>query len=113
MKQKRLTRLTPFLFTVKKYLPGSLFWGIFLGGIVAVNAIGTTKAGINLGQFAASLIKTPGLFALFGQFHALDTIEGYAVWKTFVISTVVMGIWGILTSGQLFRGDEEEGRLEL
>lgn len=104
---------TSLLFTIKRYLPIALLWGIIAGIDVAANAIGTTKASINLSVMSLTLAHNQGIMAVFGQGYQLNTLGGYVAWKSLGITSVILAIWGFLCGSTLFRGDEEAGRLEL
>lgn len=62
---------------------------------------------------ARSLQANVGIAALFGRTRAVDTIGGFAAWRSLGVLMVVGGCWGVLTGARLLRGEEDAGRWEL
>jgi ABC-2 type transport system permease protein len=62
---------------------------------------------------ARSLESNLGLAALFGRTRSVDTIGGFAAWRSLGLLIVVGGCWGVLTGARLLRGEEDAGRWEL
>ena len=61
---------------------------------------------------AHSLGANVGLQALFGPTRALDTVGGFAAWRSLGMLTIIGSIWGVLTGTWLLRCEEEAGRWE-
>lgn len=57
--------------------------------------------------------NNPGLHALFGVSHHLDTVRGFTAWRTLGVLTIVGAIWALMAATKRFRGEEEAGRWEL
>jgi ABC-2 type transport system permease protein len=55
----------------------------------------------------------PGFQALYGQAHRLETIGGFSAWRIGGLMTVFFGIWGLLASTRMLRGEEDAGHAEL
>jgi polyether ionophore transport system permease protein len=62
---------------------------------------------------ARSLQSNVGVAALFGRIRAVDTVGGFAAWRSLGVLMVVGGCWGVLTGARLLRGEEDAGRWEL
>ncbi|HEY7946023.1 MAG TPA: hypothetical protein VID75_00025, partial [Acidimicrobiales bacterium] len=54
-----------------------------------------------------------GINALVGPARAINTVAGYTSWRALGILGLLGGVWGLLTSTRLMRGEEEAGRYEL
>ncbi|MEU8517306.1 hypothetical protein AB0C76_37885 [Kitasatospora sp. NPDC048722] len=61
----------------------------------------------------ATLQENPALRMLQGIPHAIDTPGGFVAWDGGWILVSVVGIWALLTTGRLLRGEEESGRADL
>jgi ABC-2 type transport system permease protein len=55
----------------------------------------------------------PAVRMLEGVPHAVDTIGGFVVWDGGWFMQAIVGIWAILVTSRLLRGEEESGRGEL
>ncbi|MEA2503771.1 MAG: polyether ionophore transport system permease protein, partial [Actinomycetota bacterium] len=64
-------------------------------------------------QLARSFSANVGLQALIGPARHIDTVAGFASWRTSVTLTAIGAVWGLLASTRLLRGEEEAGRWEL
>jgi ABC-2 type transport system permease protein len=62
---------------------------------------------------ARSLESNLGLSALLGPTRSVDTVGGFAAWRSLGVLSVVGAIWGVLTGSRLLRGEEESGRWEI
>ncbi|WP_406205098.1 hypothetical protein OH807_30130 [Kitasatospora sp. NBC_01560] len=61
----------------------------------------------------ATLQDNPALRMLQGIPHAIDTPGGFVAWDGGWVLVSIVGIWALLTTGRLLRGEEESGRAEL
>ncbi|MET9888179.1 hypothetical protein ABZZ20_34695 [Streptomyces sp. NPDC006430] len=61
----------------------------------------------------AALQDNPALRMLQGIPHAIDTPGGFVVWDGGWVLASIVGIWALLTTGRLLRGEEESQRAEL
>ena len=67
---------------------------------------GTTAA---LGALAGN----PAIRTLFGEPLALDDPGGFTVWRTGTVVAVLLGVWSILATTRVTRGEEDAGRWDL
>jgi ABC-2 type transport system permease protein len=67
---------------------------------------GTTAA---LGALAGN----PAIRTLFGEPLALDDPGGFTVWRTGTMVAVLLGVWSILATTRVTRGEEDAGRWDL
>lgn len=92
-------------------------WALVWGAVFGLFVIATVK-GYLLGyptvaerlQAAASL---QSFSILLGQPHHAETVSGFTQWRVLVVIAIIGGIWGVLTSTGLLRGEEDAGRWEL
>jgi ABC-2 type transport system permease protein len=61
----------------------------------------------------AAIGDQPAVRMLEGIPHAVDTIGGFVVWDGGWFMQAIVGIWAILVTSRLLRGEEESGRGEL
>jgi ABC-2 type transport system permease protein len=66
-------------------------------------------AGSAAGSLGA-LAANPAVRTLFGEPFALDTVGGFTVWRTGTVLAVLLGVWSILASTRITRGEEDAGR---
>jgi polyether ionophore transport system permease protein len=91
-------------------------WGLVFGCFVLAQTLAYTSAyrtGAERDQMAAAFGTNTGLIALLGPAHAIDTVAGFAAWRELGILSILGGIWGLLASTRLIRGEEEAGRYEM
>ncbi len=62
---------------------------------------------------AATFGHNPGFNAIFGVARNIETVRGFAAWRTLAILTVIGAIWALAVATKRFRGEEESGHLEL
>ena len=102
--------------TARRAVRSGVLWGYIFGITVAASELGynsTYKTRAERAHVAALFSNNAGLAALVGPARALQTVAGYAVWKTLVFTAVVLGAWGLLLGTRLLRGEEDAGRWEL
>ncbi len=61
---------------------------------------------------ALTLANNRALVAMLGTPRRLDTVSGFVTWRSSLGLVIVIGIWGLLASTRILRGDEESGRWE-
>lgn len=88
----------------------------FLGGII-MGAQGAAYAAAYPDQhsrdiFVASLKSAPALGFMAGEIKDALTPASYSIYKSIAIMTLLTAVWGVLATTRLFRGQEEDGRLE-
>lgn len=116
LKKYRAPQAVVGFFTFRGIIKSMVFLGIFLGFIVAINALGyatTYDTQSSRNAFAATLEANAGFKLLYGQAHHIETIPGYTVWRCLSAITMVGSIWALLYATKIFRGQEEAGRWEM
>lgn len=94
-------------------LPWAIVWGTVFGLFVYVGISAFVTGYPTLSQrlqFAGSL---ESFAILLGPPRHAETVAGFITWRVTVVFAVVGGIWGLLTSTGLMRGEEDAGRWEL
>jgi ABC-2 type transport system permease protein len=78
-------------------------------------AFSATATGAAAGASAAisTLTDNPAIRALYGVPVAIDTRGGFAVWRGTLMILTLTGLWALLTSTKVLRGEEESGRWDL
>ena len=90
--------------------------GYAFAAYVASSLLGFTrtyKTAAARAALAASFGGNPGLNALFGMSHHIDTVRGFSAWRTLGVLTIVGAIWALVAATKRFRGEEEAGRSEM
>jgi ABC-2 type transport system permease protein len=93
-----------------------MLWGYVFGAVVASSAISYTRiyrTAAERDHLATVFGANRAATALFGPARQLQTVAGFTVFKSFMTLVILGGIWGILTSTRLMRGEEDAGRWEL
>lgn len=62
--------------------------------------------------FVASLKSVPSLGFMAGEIDDALTPASYSIYKSITLMTLLTGIWGLLVTTRLLRGQEEDGRME-
>jgi ABC-2 type transport system permease protein len=57
-----------------------------------------------------ALAANPAIRTLFGEPVALDDPGGFTVWRTGTVVAVIVGVWCILATTRITRGEEDAGR---
>ena len=55
----------------------------------------------------------PAVRMLQGIPHAVETVGGFVVWDGGWFMQSIIGVWAVLTTSRLLRGEEDSGRAEL
>jgi ABC-2 type transport system permease protein len=103
------------LATAKKASRQGAVWGYILGGTIAASAysfhslFGTPVAKASLAMLQSNVAWA----ALFGPLVRLNTVAGYAAYKSGMTVMVLGSIWGLLISTKVTRGEEDAGRWEI
>ena len=103
-------------FVARRTLRGATLWALVFGVYVASKAVGYAAAYPTLRErvgIAASLGGNAGLNALLGVPHHMETVAGFTAWNCLGVMSIVGGIWALLLATKNFRGEEQNGRLEL
>lgn len=92
---------------------GALVWGVVFG-IFVLATVRTFVIAYPTVADRLAITRTLGSFAvLLGQPRHAETVAGFTEWRVLVVITVIGGIWGLLTSTSLLRGEEDAGRWEI
>ena len=99
----------------RQTLRGALIVGV-LGGLM-MGAQGAAYAAAYPDQHSrdmivASLKSTPGLGFMAGEIENAGTPASYAIYKSIAVMTLITGVWGLMVTTRLLRGQEEDGQLE-
>jgi ABC-2 type transport system permease protein len=90
--------------------------GYAFAAYAAASLIGFTKTyktAASRAELASLFGNNPGLKALFGASHSLNTARGFTAWRTLAVLTIVGGVWALMAATKRFRGEEEAGHTEL
>jgi ABC-2 type transport system permease protein len=102
--------------TARQAARSGLLWGYVFGIVVASSAISYTRlyrTQAERDHLAAVFGSNHAASALFGPAPQLQTVAGFTVFKSFMTLVILGGLWGLLTSTRLLRGEEDAGRWEL
>ncbi len=102
--------------TAKKAVRSGGLWGCLFAVTVASSAAayaGAYPTVADRQRLSAAFSSNPGISALFGPAHRLETVAGFTAWRSLGVLGIVGSIWGLLLATRLSRGEEESGRLEL
>ena len=102
--------------TARKAMRSGLLWGYIFGVVVASSAVSYAtiyKTPAERNHLEAAFGSNNATGALFGPGSQLQTVAGFTVYKSFMTLIVLGGVWGLLTSTRLLRGEEDSGRWEL
>jgi ABC-2 type transport system permease protein len=103
-------------FVARRAVRSVIAWGYVFAAYVVGSISGfalTYKTQAAREQLARSFSANVGLQALIGPARHIDTVAGFASWRTSVTLTAIGAVWGLLASTRLLRGEEEAGRWEL
>jgi ABC-2 type transport system permease protein len=120
---KVTTNRTPEVFrsvytkTLRDMRWGTLSWGLGLGALALVTALGWSIAYPDEAsrQQLAAQIKG-GLAAaqvFYGRPVGIDQVGGFVEWRTLGLSPVLLGLYAILAGTGMTRGAEESGAIEV
>ena len=102
--------------TLAGILPSAASWGVLFGLFVASSALsyaGIYKTQADRDSLAAAFGANVSTSALFGPAPKLQTVAGFTVYKVWLTVAIIGGVWGLLSSTKVLRGDEDSGRWEL
>jgi ABC-2 type transport system permease protein len=79
--------------------------------------VAATYAGVMADPAAAgslqALAGNPAIRTLFGEPVALDNAGGFTVWRVGTFVAVLLGVWAILATTRITRGEEDAGRWDV
>lgn len=93
----------------------SLAWILVVAGVGAGVAAGFADLYPSEAQrraMAASVEGIPAFEALFGRTVALDTLEGFVLWRWGGFAVLLVAVWGMFSATSTLRGAEESGHAE-
>ncbi len=102
--------------TARRAARSGALWGLMFGVFVASSALGyaaSYKTAASRLVLARTFGRDAGVSALLGPAYRIDTAAGFTAWRTLTVIAVLGGVWGLLTSTRLLRGEEDAGRWEL
>src|SRR5262245_38146207 len=97
---------------IRQVRNGVLF--LLLATVVMVEAVVTsfTEASLGTGGLLG-LAENPALRALYGVPFDLSTAGGFTAWRIGQFLAVVAGLWAVMATTRVLRGEEEAGRWDL
>ena len=102
--------------SARKAVRSGILWGYIFGLAIASSEISYVKLYKTAAQrdaLAATYGSNNAMSALFGREHLLQTVGGFTVFKISITLMILGGVWGLLTSTRLLRGEEDAGRWDL
>ncbi len=92
-------------------------WALIWGAVFGLYVIATIRAFMaaypTLAARVAIVHSLQPFAMLLGQPRHAETVAGFAVWRVLTAMILIGGIWGLLTSTGLMRGEEDAGRWEI
>ena len=112
----RRVRTTAFRHDVRLIRRSTIGWVLLFAAFAASTVTAYTSAytTAQARQAIALLIEGNRAFqALYGLARQIDTTGGFLAWRSGGALAIIAGIWGLLMSTRILRGEEELGRYEL
>ena len=103
-------------FSARKAVRSGIFWGYIFGIAIASSEISYVrlyKTAAQRDALAATYGTSKATSALFGPAPQLQTTAGFTAFKISMALMILGGVWGLLTSTRLLRGEEDSGRWDL
>ncbi|MHB9857067.1 ABC transporter permease subunit [Streptomyces sp. YIM S03343] len=116
MSVTRFPGLVPVGRTARQMVRGALVWGMIFALVVwvLINEFANTyPTAADRARLVATMGSDVGQQAIFGPAHHLGTVAGYTAYHMTGMLGVMGGVWGLLASTRLLRGEEDAGRVEL
>jgi ABC-2 type transport system permease protein len=92
-------------------------WALIWGGVFGLYVMATVKAFMSAYPTFAARVQLAHSLQPFSMLLGLprhaETVAGFASWRILTATILIGGIWGLLTSTGLLRGEEDAGRWEL
>lgn len=99
----------------RQTLRGAIILGILVGVIMGAQGAAFAAAyptQQSRDQIVASLKSAPGLGFMTGEIADASTPASYAIYKSAAMTALITGVWGLLVTTRLLRGQEEDGQFE-
>jgi ABC-2 type transport system permease protein len=102
-------------FGFRQTLKGALIIGVLSG--LMMGAQGAAFAAAYPDQHSRDMLiksfgSTPALGFMTGESKNIAQPASYAIYKSIALTTLIVAVWGLMTTTRLLRGQEEDGRLE-
>jgi ABC-2 type transport system permease protein len=102
-------------FGFRQTLRGSIILGLLCG--LMMGAQGAAYAAAYPDQhsrdtFVKSLESVPAIGFMAGEIRDASSPASYSIYKSIALTTLIVAVWGLLTTTRLLRGQEEDGYLE-
>jgi len=89
----------------------------WMSGIVALSAVYGYRAAypnsVDRARLSLSFSHDAGIAAVFGPARSLETVAGFAAFRTLGVIPLIVAIWALLSSTRALRGEEDAGRWEI
>ncbi|HET9495495.1 MAG TPA: ABC transporter permease subunit, partial [Chloroflexia bacterium] len=102
-----------FLKTLRDHRWGTLLWGVGLGAIISMDVWLYPEYSTSSEKLADLQRAYEAFGFLTGEVVPVDTLGGFLTVESFGYIGVMLGIWLAVVGVGLFRGEEEQGALEL
>ena len=88
---------------------------LVVGLVVMVSAVVKSFTSTSLASAGGldALLANPAVRALYGMPFDVTSAGGFAVWRAGTFICVIAGLWAVMASTRVLRGEEEAGRWDL
>lgn len=103
-------------FGFKQTLRGAIIIGLLTGFMMGAQGLAYAKAfptQASRDGLVASLKTVPGANFFSGEVADAAQPDSYAIYKSIAMTTLIIGVWGLLVATRLLRGFEENGQTEV
>jgi len=104
------------MFGFKQTIRGAIIIGLLTGFIMGAQGLTYSKAfptQASRDGLVASLKTVPGANFFSGEVADAAQPDSYAIYKSIAMTTLIIGVWGLLVATRLLRGFEENGQTEV
>ncbi len=103
-------------FGFKQTIRGAIIIGLLTGFMMGAQGLAYAKAfptQASRDGLVASLKTVPGANFFSGEVADAAQPDSYAIYKSIAMTTLIIGVWGLLVATRLLRGFEENGQTEV
>lgn len=103
-------------FGFKQTIRGAIIIGLLTGFMMGAQGLAYAKAfptQASRDGLVASLKTVPGANFFSGEVADAARPDSYAIYKSIAMTTLIIGVWGLLVATRLLRGFEENGQTEV
>lgn len=103
-------------FGFKQTIRGAIIIGLLTGFMMGAQGLAYSKAFPTQASregLVASLKTVPGANFFSGEVADAAQPDSYAIYKSIAMTTLIIGVWGLLVATRLLRGFEENGQTEV